>query len=338
MNDILVVGAGFSGATIAHQLAEAGYNIHVIDKRDHLGGNAFDYINEYGIRIHKYGPHIFHTNNLKVVNYLKHFGDWAEYKHKVKCILNDGELVTIPPNLETAEKLGKENIIDVLFRPYTKKMWGLDLEQIDPKIIQRVAIRDDYNDLYFPNDKYQYMPKLGYTDIIKNMLDHPKITIDLSTSFDVTQEQNYFHIFNSMPIDEYYNFKFGALPYRSIKFHHINLPIPKIQSLPTINFVNDGKYTRITEWKNYPFHGECIYNTSLTLEEPCCYKENNNERYYPVKDLNGMNRKRYEKYKSEKNDKVTFIGRCGLYVYIDMHQAISSAMAIAKQFEARLHV
>ena len=336
MGKILIVGAGFSGATVANVLANKGHHVDVIEKRSHLAGNAFDYQNENGIRIHKYGPHIFHTNNERVFAYLRQFGDWIEYRHRVKCILDDGQLVTIPPNLETEKKLGKENIIDVLFRPYTRKMWDLEIEEIDPKILQRVAIRDDYNELYFPNDKYQFMPKLGYTEIVRNMLDHKNIIVNLETSYSKEIENDYDHVFNSMPIDEYYDFEFGRLPYRSIKFHHADLPVPKFQSIPTVNFVNDGKYTRITEWKNFPNHGSNIYTTSLTWEEPCCYLENNEERYYPVKDIKGNNRTTYKKYDQIENKKVTFIGRCGLYVYLDMHQAISSSMAIAFDYGSKI--
>ena len=337
MKEILIVGAGFSGATIANYLANIGFKIHIIEKRDHIAGNAYDFNNENGIRVHKYGPHIFHTNNDGVFSYLKNFGEWVEYHHKVKCMLDDGSLVTIPPNIETKERLGEENIVDILFRPYTKKMWGMEIEEIDPKIIERVAIRDDRNELYFPNDQYQYMPRDGYTSIIENMLDHPNISLDLRRTFDKSDEVKYDHVFNSMPIDEYYDFECGELPYRSIRFCHQDIPVPRLLSLPTINLVNDGKFTRVTEWKNYPNHGENKYFTSLTWEEPCCYKENFDERYYPVKDASGKNREIYEEYRSRVKENVTFIGRCGLYVYLDMHQAISSSLAIAKRYEGQVH-
>jgi UDP-galactopyranose mutase len=336
MGDILVVGAGFSGATIANTLAENGHTVHVIDKRNHIAGNAYDFTNEIGIRVHQYGPHIFHTNNSSIFNYLQRFGDWVEYHHRVKAILSDGRLVTLPPNKETAKIIGKENIIDVLYRPYTKKMWDLEIEEIDPKIIQRVAIREDENELYFPNDQFQFMPKDGYTEIIRNMLSHKRITVDLNYEFKKIETINYKHTFNSMPIDEYYDFKFGRLPYRSIKFHSTNIPLPKIQDYPTINLTNNGKFTRVTEWKNYPQHGENEYETTITWEEPCCYTQNNGERYYPVKDINGINRERYKKYRAEPNQKMTFIGRCGQYVYLDMHQAISNSLNIAQKYREKL--
>jgi len=211
-------------------------------------------------------------------------------------------------------------------------MWGLDIEELSPKILARVPIRDDLNDLYFPDDKYQFMPKHGYTEMVRKILDHEKITVFLNKSFCKSMEENYDHIFSAQPIDEYYDFKFGELPYRSIKFKNSVLNFPALLPVPTVNFTNDGKYTRVTEWKKYPNHGQNEYQTILTFEEPCDYKDNNFERYYPVKDVNGSNRELYEKYQKIKNSKVTFIGRCGLYVYLDMHQAINSSLATAMRF------
>ena len=331
--NFLIVGAGFSGAVLARELAEKGHLIDVIDKRDHIGGNCFDFVDETGIRTHKYGPHIFHTNNAKVVNWLKRFGAWNAYQHKVKAMLSDGTLVTMPPNRETVSIVGRENVVDLLFRPYTKKMWNCDIEDLDPSILQRVPIRDDDNLLYFPNDEFQLMPADGYTPIFTNILDHENIRVSLNTCFSKEMENEYAHVFNCMPIDEYYDYEFGELPYRSIKFDHRVLPTPKIYDLPTINFTHDGPYTRVTEWKNFPSHGENDFFTKLTFEEPVDYKENNFERYYPVKDMKGMNRERYEQYKAIENEKVTFMGRCGLYVYIDMHQAINMALQLSTKYQ-----
>ena len=174
-NSILVVGAGFSGAVIARELAESGRHVVVIDKRDHVAGNAYDFTNEIGIRIHKYGPHLFHTSNDKVVEWLSKFTEWRPYQHKVKALLSDGRLVTLPVNKETTEIVGKENVLDIFFRPYTRKMWGIELEQIDRDIINRVPIRDDMNELYFPNDTFQALPAQGYTRTVEKILDHPNI-------------------------------------------------------------------------------------------------------------------------------------------------------------------
>jgi UDP-galactopyranose mutase len=330
---ILVVGAGFSGAVIARQCAAAGHLVKVIDKRDHIGGNAYDYTDSNGIRIHKYGPHLFHTNNEKVVQWLSQFTEWVPYQHKVKAQLNDGTYVTLPVNKETKEIVGEENVLDIFFRPYTKKMWGKSLDELDPSIINRVPIRDDDNELYFPNDEYQMMPKNGYTEIFKNIFNHSNIEVECNVEFHQSMEEEYDYVFNSMPIDMYFNYNYGELPYRSIKFHNVTLQQPKVLPTGTVNFTHDGPYTRVTEWKNIPAHGENDYTTVLTYEEPCDYKDNDYERYYPVKDLEGTNRETYKKYKDKVNeDKMTFIGRCGMYVYVDMHQAISSALATARRF------
>ena len=333
MNEkILIVGAGFSGAVIARELAENGYIIKIIDKRSHLAGNAYDYINEFGIRIHKYGPHLFHTSNLVVVNWLSKFTSWIEYKHKVKALLSDGRLVTLPVNLETIKSVGRENLLDIFYMKYTKKMWGLEIEQLDPEIINRVPIREDNNEYYFPNDTFQALPTEGYSALVDNILNHKNIDISLNTDFLKETECNFTHVFNSMPIDEYFEFKFGRLEYRSIKFHNYSIPVCKIYPVATVNFTHSFTYTRVTEWKNLPGNITNTPFTTLTIEEPCSDKENNYERYYPVKDLKGVNKNLYSKYKELTPENVTFIGRCGLYVYLNMDQAISSALSIARKY------
>ena len=329
---ILVVGAGFSGAVIAHQLAKAGHDITVIDERDHIGGNAYDYTNDKGIRIHKYGPHLFHTNNKKVYDWVTQFDEWVEYKHKVKAQLDDGQYVTLPVNKETKEIVGEENIVNTFFAPYTYKMWGKTIEELDPSILKRVPVRDDDNEYYFPNDTYQVLPKNGYTRIFELILDEKNITVITSQRFNRSMEKEYDHVFNSMPIDDYFGYAYGTLPYRSIKFHHVDLPMNKVLPTGTVNFTHDGPYTRVTEWKNLPCHGINNQYTTLTYEEPCDYMVNDFQRYYPVKDVNGENRKKYEQYKSLTRSNMTFIGRCGMYVYIDMHQAINSALSTAEKF------
>jgi UDP-galactopyranose mutase len=332
LDKILIVGAGFSGAVIARELAEANFSVTVIDKRNHIGGNAFDYQDEYGIRLHKYGPHIFHTNSLDVFNWLSKFTDWIPYKHKVKAQLNDGRYVTLPVNQETSAIVGKENIISTFIRPYSEKMWGMSLEELDPNILNRVPIRDDLNEFYFPNDEFQFMPKDGYTKIFKNILDHPNITVKLDTSFLKSMENDFDHVFCSMPIDEYYDNKFGPLPYRSIKFTNVHFPTSFILPNSVINFTHNGPETRVTEWKYLPNHGVNEQMTTLTYETPCDYTENNLERYYPVKDVSGLNRELYNKYKNIENPKLTFIGRLGMYAYLDMDQCINSALITAKKF------
>lgn len=332
MRKILIVGCGFSGVVIARELAESGYEVTIIDKRNHIAGNCYDYVDEYGIRIHKYGPHAFHTNNKEVVDWLLKFGEWYDFKLKVKAQLSDGRYVTLPVNKETKEIVGEENLIETFVRPYTEKMWAVPLEQVDPNIIQRVPFRNDMNEYYFPNDEYQMLPVGGYTKLFEQILDHKNITVKLNVSFDKSFEKEYDFVFNSMPIDEYFDFRYGELPYRSLKFHKVSLPINRVLPSHTVNFTNREPYTRIVEYKNWDNHGYNQNYTTLVYEEPCDYKQNNMERYYPVKDLDGKNRELYKKYKDLIPGNMQFIGRCGQYVYIDMHQAISSSLFTVKKF------
>ena len=332
MKKILVVGAGLTGSVISRMLADNNYKVTVIDKRDHIAGNVFDYINDKNIRVHKYGPHLFHTNNEKVVSFIKKFAHWVEYKHKVKAILKDGTYVTLPVNSQTKKIVGADNIVETFIRPYSEKMWGLKLEKISPDIINRVPVRDDDNEYYFPKDKYQLIPRDGYTHFVRNILDHKNIEVQTNTAFNRKMEKDFFHVFCSMPIDEYYKFKYGHLKYRSIKFHNIDFPSPKLLPVVTVNFTNKGKFTRMTEWKNIPNHGYNENFTTITYEEPCSFEENNNEKYYPVKDIDGENRSLYLKYKNIENQKVSFVGRLGIYSYLDMDQCINHALKVSNNF------
>lgn len=331
MKKFLVVGAGFSGATIARELADSGHQVDVIDKRYHVGGNAFDYTDSYGIRVHMYGPHLFHTKNKTVFEYLSRFTEWLQYEHRVLAMLSDNSLVPFPPNRVTRERVSEEDIIDTFYRPYTRKMWGKPLEEVAPSIINRVPGRTDDEDRYFPTDTYQFMPKDGYKKLFDNMLNHDNINVRLLTRFDKSSEKSYDHVFNSMSIDEYYDYVHGTLDYRSIIFETMNISVPRVYPVTTVNFTHDGDATRVTEWKNIPGHGSNPYNTTITVEFPCNFTENSFERYYPMSDE--INKERYKKYASIKNDRVTFIGRCGKYVYIDMDQAVNSALRIAMDFK-----
>ena len=328
--NILIVGSGFSGSVLARELAENNYNVTVIDKRDHIGGNAYDYVNEHGILIHKYGAHIFHTNNDFVFKWLSKFTTWIDYKHRVKALLNN-ELVNFPPTKSYVDEKGLEYVVNTFYKPYTEKMWGLEFNQVDESIINRVKIRDDDNVYYFKDEKYQCLPEHGYTVLFSKILNHPNIKLMLNTEFDKHMEKDYDHVFNSMPIDVYYNFIHGELPYRSIKFRHETINRDRIYDVSVVNFTHTEPETRVIEWKNFPNHGNSNV-TTLTYETPCDYKENNYERYYPVKDSLGHNKERFRKYFEIKNDKVTFIGRCGRYAYIDMHQAVSFGIYTAHRF------
>jgi len=323
--NILVVGTGFSGSVITRELANHGYNITIIDQRGHIGGNCYDEMID-GVLVHRYGPHILHTNNSRVIEWLSQYTEWVPYQHKVKAY-HKGQYLTLPPNLETQKILG-DKLFETLYVPYSKKMWGLPTDKIDSSILNRIKLRNDLNELYFPNDEYQCLPKGGYNKLFGNILNHSNIKIKLNTRFSKEMETEYDFVFNSMAIDEYYDYCHGELPYRSIKFHFTK---KSYFDMPTsvVNFTDDGPYTRITKWELFPEHG---FGERYTLEEPCDYRDNNYERYYPVKDSEGLNRAIYNKYKDIKNDKVQFIGRCGLYVYIDMDMAISSSLAIVDNF------
>ncbi|MBD8894270.1 UDP-galactopyranose mutase [Roseibium litorale] len=364
MKRILIVGAGFAGASYARTLADSGYLVDVIDARSHIGGNAFDFVDENGLRRHRYGPHLFHTSNERVVTWLKRFGTWSEYRHKVRALTQDGNHVPLPINLDTLNlffglELGNEaeveayfsrisiandapgnaaeylyarlgtELTDVFFRRYTKKMWDLDLEDMSPDVVKRIPIRYDRNDLYFPNDTFQLLPRDGYTAIFENILSHENIRVRLETPFEKSMEAEYVHVFNSMPIDEYFDFVDGELPYRSIRFHHRTDSRKVTHDWSVTNFTDTGPRTRETAWHLLPHHlVEDTGRYTYTSEEPCDYRDNNRERYYPVKTADGRFDAVYSRYKerAQKLDNVTFIGRCGTYQYLDMDQVINQSL------------
>ncbi len=367
---VLVVGAGFAGACYARTLAEAGYTVVVIDGRPHIGGNAYDEIDQNGNRIHRYGPHLFHTNNEQVVNWVKRFGEWTQYEHRVEALLADGRLAPLPVNRTTINtifgasltdereveaflqriaipcetprnaaehlysKIGSE-LTDLFFRPYTKKMWLMDLEQVDISVVSRVPIRYDDEDRYFPNDKFQILPTHGYTKIFEKIFDHPNISVNLNQNFDKAMEVDYLHCFNSMPIDVYFDHAMGELPYRSIKFHHKTQDEAADWNCSVVNFTDTGAFTRETAWYLLPHHRQPDgTGYSHTLEEPCDYKDNNLERYYPVKTADMRYQKIYKKYAeaAETLPHISFIGRCGTYQYLDMHQVINQSLMGAEKW------
>lgn len=396
MKKALVVGAGFAGAVAARTLAEAGgWNVLVIDKRDHIGGNAHDYVNIHGIRVHKYGPHLWHTSNDEVHEWASRFTEWVPYRHHVRAQLADGDTVPLPINPETIETIfadrfdvwadsndqieydetgamlgykrgshaafletivehhdpvtnsrqhvensvGKE-LCDLFFAPYTKKMWGLGLEDLPASVAARIPTNVQKNGSfsydYFPNDKHQYVPEKGYTAMFENILDHENIKVLINADRSSFDERNYDHVFTSEPIDVYFDCKLGELPWRSIKMEVLTLPIVNALPSPVLNFTHDGPHTRVTEWKLIPAHGDNPYYTTLTFERPCDYRENDMERYYPVKTsaVECPNIALYRRYRdlAEQLPNVTFIGRCGMYVYQDMHGVISTTLSIVRKF------
>jgi UDP-galactopyranose mutase len=366
---VLVVGAGFAGSIIARELALKGYRVHILDTRRHIGGNAYDCIHESsGARYHVYGPHIFHTSDKYIVNYLSQFTDWTPYKHKVKAIVDGVGDVPLPVNLDTintiydrkfATKIEVENFLEgvavgfdrpenawehllsiygerltkLFFEAYTQKMWNLSLKDLPVSVVARLPVRYDRNPNYFA-DSFQMMPLNGYSPIFEAMLDHNNISITLAHSYVPRDSEGYYHTFNSMPIDEYFNRRFGELPYRSIIFEHRCEAFE--HSVPTVNFTDKGPYTRKTGWDLYPGCGGGR-DSLVTYERPCDYKDNQYERYYPVKTVDGWPQDRYRQYRELAKSvlDVTFIGRCGQYIYYDMHQVIANSLKIARDFLSR---
>lgn len=371
MKTILIVGAGFAGAVHARLLANAGYKIDVIDQRSHIAGNCYDFIDENGIRKHKYGPHLFHTNNGKIVEWLSEFTTWVPYVHRVRALLKNDIDVPLPINRETINIVlgqslsnddevrnflsaisipcGKpqnaadylysqvgEHLTDIFFRTYTKKMWALDLEELPVSVVQRIPMNVGSDDRYFPADQYNMLPKNGYTQLFRNILSHDSINVHLNVRFDKDLSKQYFHTFNSMAIDEYFDYAEGPLPYRSIKFHDFTDRVGRSdEGVSVINFTDDGPFTRKTYWHRLPKHWVSYTGrSSVTLEEPCDYKENDFERYYPVKTADDRFGLVYKKYKrlSESESNVSFIGRCGTYQYLNMDQVVNQSLISASKF------
>ena len=370
---VLVVGAGFAGASYARELAEAGHLVTLIDQRPHLAGNAYDEVSADGVRVHRYGPHLFHTNNAGVVAWLRRFGTLVPYEHRVEAIVPSGQLVPLPVNRRTinavfgvsladsaavaaflaaqGEPIGQPRnageylrahigpvLTDLFFRPYTRKMWALDLEDMDTSVIQRIPLRDDEEDRYFPGDRFQFLVQDGYTALFERLLDHERIRVTLSQPFEREMLNDYGACFNSMPIDVFFDSVFGALPYRSIRFHHRSEPDGYGQGhAAVLNYTDAGPYTRQTDWSRLPDHRVVASGRkTVTVEEPCDYADNAMERYYPVKTSDGRYEAIYLRYKalSEQSGACRFIGRCGTYKYLDMHQVINQSRAGAQRWLA----
>ena len=366
---ILVVGAGFAGAVMARELAEQGFWVDVIESREHIAGNCYDPIDErYNLRVHHYGPHIFHTNSEAIYTYLSRFTQWLPYQHKVEALVEGIGYVPFPINRITLNRLydkklknrtdveafldrlkehhkkpdnarhmaeniyGKE-LVELFFSRYTKKMWALELEELPCSVFARLAVRYDDQSGYF-DDTYQAMPAQGYVTLFERLFDHPQITVHLSEHFDRAMENDYDHVFNSMAIDDYYQNEFGALAYRSIKYQ-IHTQSNHKQPVPTVNLTDTQPVTRFTDWSLYPAQQKkTALDTLVTKEIPCSYTDNNNERYYPVKTVDGEPQRRYKQYKdlAKMNKKCTFIGRCGQYRYLDMHQVVANSLLLAHNF------
>lgn len=359
MFDYLIVGAGFAGSVLAERLAtRSNKKVLVIDKRSHIGGNAYDHYNEDGILIHKYGPHIFHTNSKDVFDYLGNFTDWRPYEHRVLASV-DGQLVPMPINLDTINKLyglnltsfqveeffqsvaeevpvvktsedvvvskvGRE-LYNKFFKNYTNKQWGLDPSQLDKSVTSRVPTRTNRDDRYF-TDTFQAMPLHGYTRMFEKMLDHPNIKIMLNTDYhEVIKFIPFKEMIFTGPVDEYFDFKFGKLPYRSLEFKHDTLNEEQHLAAPVVNFPNEHSYTRITEFK--ALTGQKHPKTAIVYE----YPQAEGDPYYPIP--MPENAELYAKYKkaADETPNVHFVGRLATYKYYNMDQVVAQALTLYKK-------
>jgi UDP-galactopyranose mutase len=367
--DVLVVGAGFAGSILAERLATVGgKRVLLLDRRDHIGGNAYDYVDEHGVLVHRYGPHIFHTNSGKVVDYLSRFTDWRPYEHRVRAWV-DGQLVPIPINRTTVNELYGLNLrteaeveafyaqraepieyvrtsedavvskvgrdlYEKFFRGYTLKQWNRDPSQLHASVASRIPTRTNTDDRYFTDD-FQKMPAEGYTAMFARMLDHPLIETRLSTDFfEVRDELRCGHIVFTGPVDRYFDRCFGELPYRSLEFELRSEPTPGGGLLQPVGTVNEPgaevPYTRTTEFRHLT--GQRLETSTLIVE----YPRDEGDPYYPIpSDETRTLYKRYEALAAGE-DGVTFVGRLARYQYLNMDQVTGQALSTYAKLAERL--
>jgi UDP-galactopyranose mutase len=367
--DVLVVGAGYAGAIMAERLAsQLDLRVLVVDRRDHIAGNAFDYVDEHGVLCHRYGPHIFHTNAQRVVDYLSAFTDWRPYEHRVLSRIGE-QLLPVPINrttinrlygleldsedemtafltaaaeprerLENSEdavvaKVGRE-LYELFFRGYTRKQWDLDPSELHASVCARIPVRTDTDDRYF-TDAFQSMPAAGYTAMFRRILGHPNITVRVGTSFeDVRGEVAYDHLVYTGPIDAFYGYRFGRLPYRSLEFELETLATPGgrlLQPVGQVNFPSeDVPYTRISEYRHMT--GQAHAFSTLAFE----YPRAEGDPYYPVP--RPENRELYKRYErlAARDASVTFVGRLARYQYLNMDQVVGQALATFERLREQL--
>ncbi len=372
MIDSIIVGAGFAGAVTAERLASAGLKVLVIEKHNHVAGHCFDYRSDNGIIIHKYGPHLFHTNNTGVWEYLSKFTEWDVYQHKVKAFI-DGQYIPIPFNLDSIRMVFPSSVADrieqkllkyyklnekvpilelkknddkdinmladyvyeKIFLNYTAKQWGMRPEEIDSSVTARVPVFIGRDDRYF-NDRYQGVPTRGYTKMFENILDHPNIKLMLNTDFkevcELKDGEIYFIgkkfdgkvVYTGM-VDELFDFKFGELPYRSLKMQFSDINQESYQSAATVNYPNNYEFTRITEFKK--IHRLKSEITTILKEMPDEYRRGENTPYYPV--FTGENQRIYEQYAeyAKTYSNLSLLGRLAEYRYYDMDDIVMESLS-----------
>ena len=356
---ILVVGAGYAGSVIARELADAGHRVLLIDRRPHIAGNAYDEYDAHGVLVHRYGPHIFHTNSERIFEYLSRFTEWRPYEHRVRSVVN-GVAYPFPINRDTLNRLygldldeagaaayfehvreprdpalTSEDVVlnsvgrdlyEKFFLNYTRKQWGLEPSQLKAGVAARIPVRTNSDDRYF-TDTFQAMPRHGYTRMFESLLDHPNIRVELGVDFtEIPGRERFAHIVYTGPIDTYFGCCYGRLPYRSLSFEHEHLGgVDRFQETGTFNYPNEHAYTRITEFRHLT--GQEHTGTSIVRE----YPQAAGEPYYPVPSTgNEALYKRYETL-AEQETNVTFVGRLAQYRYYNMDQVVGAALTAARR-------
>jgi UDP-galactopyranose mutase len=354
--DVVVVGAGFAGSVLAERMARGlDLRVLVIDRRSHVGGNAYDHPDASGVVVHRYGPHIFHTNSARVFDYLSQFTAWRPYEHRVKALV-DGKLLPMPINLDTVNglyglslssqeletyfasvaepratvrtsedavvsKVGRD-LYEKFFRGYTRKQWGLDPSQLDAGVAARVPARTSRDDRYF-TDSYQVMPLDGYTRMFEAMLDHPNISVMVETDFGAVRDGlSYRDLVFTGPVDEYFEYRYGKLPYRSLDFRFETHDVPVYQPAAVINYPNEHEYTRVTEFKYLTGQEHSV--TTLVYE----YPQAEGDPYYPIPRPENAERYRHYKALADATPHVHFVGRLATYKYYNMDQVVAQALAV----------
>lgn len=361
--DYLIVGAGFAGSVLAERLAAmAGKRVLVVERRPHIGGNAYDCYDDAGILIHRYGPHIFHTNSAEIFAYLSRFTDWRPYQHRVLTHVR-GQLLPLPINLDTVNRLygtsfessemaaflagraesrerirtaedvvvstvGRE-LYELFFRGYTRKQWGVDPSELDASVTARVPVRTNRDDRYF-TDAYQAMPLHGYTRLFERMLSHPNIKLLLNCDYqEIAGVIPHRELIYTGPIDEFFGHCYGRLPYRSLDFRFETYGTEVFQPAAVVNYPNEHDYTRVTEMKYLT--GQRHTQTTIVYE----YPRADGDPYYPVpRPENAALYKRYKALADGMRD-VHFVGRLATYQYYNMDQVVAQALAAFKRLTQR---
>jgi UDP-galactopyranose mutase len=364
MYDYLIVGAGYAGSVLAERLArDAGQKVLLVDRRPHIAGNAYDHPDSSGVLVHKYGPHIFHTNSDEIFEYLSQFTEWRPYEHRVRAFV-DGKLLPIPINLDTINQLygwnldsaglekffesvrepvkdirtsedvvlstvGRE-LYEKFFRGYTRKQWGLDPSELSSQVTARIPTRTNRDDRYF-TDARQQMPRYGFTRIFENMLDHDNITIQLGTDYrEVKDSVPYRNMIYTGPIDEFFEYRYGVLPYRSLEFRHETHNREVFQEAPVVNYPDQNvPHTRVTEFKYLT--GQKHAKTSIVYE----YPQAEGDPYYPIP--RPQNAEINAKYQALVNDTpgLYFVGRLASYKYYNMDQVVGAALTLYKKLNPK---